>query len=150
MIYNPHQWFIAARQESELPLIQEFKKQKRVLCTSVGGSTEIDKSKKKLYDGEYAKYSVGADLGLEPNHYINIFGDFIIDVYLDIEVSEKINNFYMSNKSLTEEKIEELKKIVSQKGKNRLVISRNTKRAGRLRKKLSRDFFIPEPFRSNV
>ena len=150
MLYNPHQWFIAVRPESELPLIQEFEKQQRMLCTSVAGSTPIDKSMKKLYDGEYAKYSVGADLGLGNHRYINIFGEYIIDVYLDIEVSEKIENFYVDTQKLTEEKIAELRNIVSQKGKNRFVISRNAKRAHKLRKQLAKNFFIPEPFRSNL
>ncbi|MCB9809167.1 hypothetical protein H6776_02085 [Candidatus Nomurabacteria bacterium] len=150
MIYDPHQWFMAARKESELPLTQEFKKQKRLICTTVGHDTSIDKSIKKLYDGEYAKYTIDTSAKFKNNHYINIFNDFIIDVYLDLDVSKQIDNFYRTYNNLNKESIAELKAIVSQKRKNRFVISRNAKRAYKLRKQLAKNFFIPEPFRSHI
>lgn len=150
MIYGPHQWFMIARRESEAPLFEAFKKQKRLVCVTAGHDLPLDKKIRSSYDGEYAKYSAGIDFGFKNNHYINIFGDFIIDVYLDLEVSEQIDAFYQTIDKLTPEKIEELKAIVSQRGKNRLVISRNEKRAGKIRKQLAKNFFIPEPFRSNL
>jgi ribosomal protein S1 len=110
----------------------------------------MDKHAYKDFDKNYVKMTINTDLGYKLNHYINIFGDYIIDAYLDMENAKRIDEFYKKNKKISPNMIEELRVITNQKGRNRLVISKNKKRAHKLRKKLAKDFHIPEPFRSNL
>ena len=74
------------------------------------------------------------------NYYINVFGDFIIEAWLDPKTTIEINDFYLNKKVLSKEVKEELKNIVSKKGRNKLVISRNSRKASKTRSMFKKYF----------
>lgn len=150
MLWGPHQWFMIARKESETQLFEVFAEQDKLVCVSAGGKTPMDVASRQYYDGEHAKYSSGIDMSLKSNQYINVFGDYIIDVRLDEKVSRAIDNFYIKNKEESPRSAAELKKIVKTAGKNKFTVMRNRKKAQKLRRQLAKNFFIPETYRSGL
>jgi hypothetical protein len=68
----------------------------------------------------------------KPNYYVNIIGDYLIEVHLDKKSEEKINRFFKTFVEWTPQAREKLEAIVSSHGRTKLVVSRNAKKAARL------------------
>ena len=142
--YHPHHWFIIARPESEQALLQNFAENKKYLLLTVGDRLPFDKHVNSLISKEYVQYHMlGKQLFEKLNYYVNIIGDFVIEAWLDKNTEKKIERLYNTTAAVTPEKIERLREIVEQRGKNKIAISRNARKAERLRRKLRKYFYIP-------
>ncbi|MEZ4210786.1 MAG: hypothetical protein R3B39_00600 [Candidatus Paceibacterota bacterium] len=142
-IYNPHEWFLVAREESETALFKKFTNEKRQILVTVSGNTEIDKSMRKYFDGTYSQYYLSpVHLFKKPNYYLNIFGDYLIEAWIDEKTNEEIERFYKTHSELNKESIKSLKNIIASQGKNKISISRNKEKANKLKKMLGRDFYM--------
>ena len=78
----------------------------------------------------------------ENNYYLNIFGDFLIEVWLDKEIADEVESLYRTATSFDEAAKEKIQKILARQGRMRLVISRNHKKATKLKRILAKDFAI--------
>lgn len=135
LIYNPHEWFLLAREESEVYLFNKYKKDNKILYSYISHEDFLDKYVKKYFDGIHTKYYCQSKkLFKNDNYYVNVFGDFIIEVWLDKKVSAEIDLFYENTKELNEGSKNELLNIINKKGKNKLVISKNKKKSEDVRK----------------
>lgn len=142
-IYNPHEWFLIARKNSERECFSLITKRRRLLVT-VGGKTYLDSEVSKEFDHNMSQYHMLSNpMFSKNNYYFNIIGDFIIEVYIDKIISRLIENFYSKTENLNDEKVKELINIVENKGKSRLIISRDFKKADKLKKSLRKNFYIP-------
>ncbi|MDB5259969.1 MAG: hypothetical protein JWN37_200 [Candidatus Nomurabacteria bacterium] len=143
-LYNPHEWFLFARRESELELLRIIAVKRRLLILSTH-KTPLDLAVAKDFDGNRTQYYMH-DKPLFPknNYYYNVMGDFIIEVYIARQVIDAIEEIYSSSLSVNEEVIEKLKKTINIKGKTLLSISRNKKKAEKLKKEFYKHFYIPE------
>jgi hypothetical protein len=140
-IYNSHEWFLVAREESEKKLFTQIKDEKKSLLMLVGNREVLDIEIGKWFDGEQLQYFATTDKIFDKkNYYINVFGDFIIEAWLDPKTTIEINDFYLNKKVLSKEVKEELKNIVSKKGRNKLVISRNSRKASKTRSMFKKYF----------
>jgi hypothetical protein len=145
LMYNPHWWFAYSRNTSELAIVDFCKRQGTLLLETIGHNTPIDRAAARFMDGTTAQYHVRAKpLFPKDNYYINVLGEFIIDVWIDKKLHDQIEQLYHSETRVTKEWIDNLESLNTLKGKSILVISRNPKRADLLRKKLSRPFYIPK------
>lgn len=138
-IYNPHQLFIIAANESEneKTLFDNISKTGRSTYLLVGGKDYLDVESKKEFNQENTQYHATADTVFEKrNYYINTIGDFIIEAYLDEKVTARVDQFYKNTKVLNNETREQLENLVKNSGKTRLVISRNSKKKLRNYKRL--------------
>jgi hypothetical protein len=143
-IYNPHEWFILARQESELHLFNKLKDRKRHLWLTVGNKDPLDVYAKHFFDGTYLQYHMlDNPLFEKRNYYLNIFGDFIIEAFIDPETAQKVGAFYARVEAFDDTVIPNLQALVSQ-GRTKLTISRNTKKAAKLKKTLGQYFFVEQ------
>lgn len=143
-IYNPHEWFILARQESELHLFNKLKSQKRHLWLTVGNKDPLDVYAKHFFDGTYLQYHMLEKALFEKgNYYLNIFGDFIIEAFIDPDIAQSVDEFYTKTQVFDESVIPALQALISQ-GKTKLTISRNTKKAAKLKKLLGQHFFVAQ------
>jgi hypothetical protein len=139
-IYNPHEWFMLIRQESELHLFRKLAADKRQLWLLAGHRHTLDLHVKQFFDGTYLQYhTLSEPLFDKPHYYINVFGDFIIEAFLDVTVAEKIDQLYISASEWNEELKKELSTITT-KGKTRIVISHNTRKAKRIKKMIGKYF----------
>jgi hypothetical protein len=101
--------------------------------------TPYDVEFKKEFQNEYLQIAFseqGAD-------YQTIFADYIITTRISKQTTEKIEEVYKISNTL-EELEENLQKIGIEKKKVKLIIERNKEKAKKLRKKMSKDFFVPQ------
>lgn len=144
-LYNPHQWFLIAREKSEKELLSFVLKNKRQYLLTVGSSFPLDKHISSLFDGEQSQYYVrSASLFPKNNYYFNIIGDFIIEAWIDVDVANKVDDVYASSGAYTETIKKELEKIISSQGKTKLVISRNKRKADKYKSMLKKYFYFPK------
>lgn len=142
-IYNPHEWFLLAREEQETALFKRILDQKRQILITSPGQDPLDKFVKKYFDGTYAQYHLSPiELFKKPNYYLNIFSDYIIEVWIDEKTHEKIENFYKTNIEFNEEKRRLIQAIIATQGRNKLSISKNKERADKIKRMLKKDFYI--------
>ncbi|MBU1102588.1 hypothetical protein KJ853_02955, partial [Patescibacteria group bacterium] len=129
-VYNPHEWFAYARQETEQTLIKTMKEKNRQVLITVAHDDPLDRKLKKKFRSDLLQYDIADKKIFEKqNYYLNIFGDCLIEVFIDQKITKQIDEFFKKTKSFDDKAREELLKIVSKNGKNRLVISRNKKKA---------------------
>ncbi len=142
--YNPHEIWIhlnESRKQSEYSYYKSFKENKTHAFALFGGNTEHDKLMKKELQNEYLQIAVGVN-AFPNTDYPTIFGDYIITTRISKRLSEEIDQSYKESESriVLEEM---LKKIGIEKKKVKLVIERDREKAKKLRKKLSKEFFVP-------
>ena len=144
-IYNPHEWFMLARPETEKLLFGNIAGKGKQILATIGGTTFLDKMVSREFDGTVMQYHATDELLFDKrNYYLNIFDDFLIEAYLDENVTKKIDAFYQETKIWNKGSEEQLKKIIGSESKNKLVISRNRKKAEKLKKSLGKYFYIPK------
>jgi hypothetical protein len=143
--YNPHEIWIHlndSRKASEIAYFGAFKENKAYAFCLIGGNTEQDKSLKKELQNEYVQVAIGAE-HFSKTDYPTIFGDYIITTRISPRLAEEIEKCY--KESATTASLEAgLQKIGIEKKKVRLVIERDRQKAKKLRKKLSKEFFVPQ------
>lgn len=143
-IYDPHEWFMLAR-ETEEPLLKKIGLTGRQVLILVGGATFLDKMIIKKFENTAAQYHPTNELIFDKrNYYVNIFDDFIIEAYLDETTAKRIDDFYSTTTTWNNEKKILLKKIIADEGKNKLVISRNRKKAEKLKRIFKSYFYIKQ------
>lgn len=140
-LYNPHEWFFVARPESEIELFKNIHNDNKKIILYASGSTDLDVSIKKYFIPESQQYYAGGEyLFPKENYYVNIFGEYLIEAWLDPEISKQIDNFFSTHKEITSYASDELQEIIEKKGKNKMKISRNKSKAEKLRKKIGKYF----------
>lgn len=142
-VYNPHEWFLHARHDSEKAIFDRITKTGKQVLVIGGGNTSLDKSLTKEFDGKISQYYPTDEVIFEKrNYYLNIFDDFIIEAWIDENVAKKIDIFYQTTSTWNEDSKSVLKKIIETEGKNKLTISRNKRRADKLKKVFKKYFHI--------
>ena len=144
IVWNPHEWFAVGRKEEEQDIFKQFIAKKKYALYSIAGKTPLDQEFKKDWTNPFVSVSTGSTTVFADNYYLNIFDNIMIEVFIDEALSNKIAKFYQENQKTTPENIQAFEHLISQKYKVRMKISRNTKKSSALRKKLSRDFFVPK------
>lgn len=141
LIYNPHEWFLIAREVNETKLFEFIKNRGQQLGVAVGNQTLLDKMVRKHFDGVECMYDMLPDpLFEKTNYYVNIIGDYLIEVTLDQNISKEIDNFYNSHEVVGEKEKNELLDIVNKKSKNKFVISRNKRKTDLIKRKIAKNF----------
>ncbi len=141
-LYNPHEWFLLARTESETYLFNRLAKIGKKLFLFAGNKTTLDLYVAKYFDGKITNYFASdTKLFSKQNYYVNIFDDFLIEVWLDPKVSEAIDQFYKGTKDFDENAKKKLLEIIRHGGRNKLVINRNKRKADKIRNMFSK-FFV--------
>lgn len=134
-IYNPHEWFILARAESEKALFNNLSKTGRNTYILVDSKEFLDLQVAREFNQEKVHYHATKDKLFEKrNYYVNSVGDFIIEAYLDEDVTDKVDLFYQETKVINKDTRQKLQEMVMLSGKTKLVISRNKKKAANLQK----------------
>lgn len=132
--YNPHEWFFLARTESEKFLFFDLQKKKQKVWMLIGAASALDKHTGQYFDGKILQYYMTEEVLFEArNYYLNIFGEYIIEARLDEKVAEKVDEFYKTHTKVTDETTKLLTSLLTQ-GKTTITISRNKKKAEKLKK----------------
>ncbi len=143
LIYNPHEWFLIVRTENETSLFERIYNRGQKLAVLAGHSTPLDKSVRVHFDGKDGMYETPTELPFpKTNYYINVIGDFVIEAWLDVKMSEEINALYNQTSTINNDTKTQLETILTKKGKNKFSISHNKRKADLIRKKFKKYFFL--------
>ena len=143
--YNPHEIWIhlnESRKQSEYAYYQSFAQNKTHAFALFGGATPHDSAIKKELQNEFLQVAVGVEV-FSQTDYPTIFGDYIITTRISRRLSEEIEKAYRESVATAELEIR-LQKIGIEKKKVKLIIERDREKAKKLRKKLSKEFFVPQ------
>ncbi|PIZ95049.1 MAG: hypothetical protein COX81_01990 [Candidatus Magasanikbacteria bacterium CG_4_10_14_0_2_um_filter_37_12] len=141
--YNPHSWFFIAHPENEIKVRDLFVNNKRQYFVLSCHKKPFDLDIRHYFDGEWSQYYAQENIlfGRE-NYYVNIIGDFIIEVWIDKKVAQRIDEFYTTYTKLREKEKGVFKHIIEGRGKTKLVISRDSKKASKFKKQFIKPFWV--------
>ncbi len=141
-LYNPHQWFLIVRKESELSIIKEATRREISWVQLIAGKEDLDIEVKKYFDNKHARCHLLGEHVFEKNYYANCFGDFLIEVWLDEKATDEIENLYKMSKGSNDEVTNLLQDIIENKNySHKMKISKNAAKASKF-KNLFRKYFI--------
>lgn len=143
-VWNPHEWMVIGRKQEEANIFKEFEEKDRKAFYTIAGKTPLDMEFKKQWRSAHVAINVGSDITFPSNYYLNVFGDFVVEVFVDERLAGEIDAFYRQNTILDESGIAFFEEMIARKRPVRMRISRKPKKAGVLRKRLAKDFFIPQ------
>lgn len=142
-VYNPHEWFSYARQETERALIKTLKEKSMQVFMTVRHDDPLDRALKKVFNDDFIQYDIGnKQLAVKENYYFNVFGDYLIEVFVDPDISKQIDVFFKTHDKLDKSAEEELLRIIAMRGKNRLIISKNKTKTERYKRMLAKNFYV--------
>ncbi|MES3006101.1 MAG: hypothetical protein V4664_04105 [Patescibacteria group bacterium] len=146
-LYNPHQWFLIARKQSELNIIKDAKRRGVLWVQLIAGKKLLDVEVKKHFDGKQAKcHLLGEDV-FDKSYYVNCFGDFLIEVWLDNKAVIEIENIYSNYKVINDEVVRLLQNIIEKKGfAHKMKISKNISKTVKIKSLFKKYFLIAEDF----
>ncbi len=145
-LYNPHEWTALAREKSEKYMYGWIGKNKPKTFYAIGGNDFLDQEIRKNYASEQIEFSIAEKMGFENYYYLAILENYLIETYLDKNVSDEIEKVYKQEKD-EETASEKIKRIFKNKSKFKIVVSINSEKARRLKKKFEKVFFIPKEMR---
>lgn len=130
-----------SRKQSELDYYRSFIENKSYAFSLIGSNNQHDVEVKKNLQNEFVQWAVGTE-HFSKTDYITVFGDYIIVTRLTKRLADEIEECYKqsSNAKSLEGK---LQRIGIEKKKVRLIVEKNRDKAKKLRKKLSKEFFVP-------
>ncbi len=139
--YNPHQWFLLARRENELAYLKSLSKYSPLILMAIGSKTKADSNIQKTMKPlePKIKYSLVPKPLYPRNHFINVYGDIILEVTCEERIARAIDEWFIQPTT-----IEDLLTIIQQKSNVKLVISNNPRKATDIRKKIAKHFHIPK------
>jgi hypothetical protein len=140
-MYSSHEWSFLAREETETELMRKGEEEGHPWYAYISHKDPLDIFTKKKYFGRTSMAHVEDKFYFKENFYFNTYGDYIIEVTLDPKTQKSIDDFYKSYSVWDDHAKARLNFIVSHmKGRNKLTISRNAKKAEKY-KKLFRKYF---------
>ncbi|MCX6793472.1 MAG: hypothetical protein NTY12_05675 [Candidatus Falkowbacteria bacterium] len=142
-LFNPYEIWIqlSDRQQSEIDYLNKFSEDKRFCFFLLGKQNTCDQNFKKLYQSEYLQISLGAD-GFSERDYIAVISDYVITTKMSPAIIKTINNIYSS--TAPNDLSKKIEKIFAKSAAIKLKIERNENKAKKLRKRISKDFYIPK------
>lgn len=144
MICDPHYWFFVARPQTERDLLEYMTNAGRQFFMVVSGDSPIDREIKKFFNTDWLQYNF-KKFHDKNNYYVSVIGDYVIEGWLDVRICKKIEKLFNTNEAINPRLQHILSDILTLKGKNRLKISCNPKKAALLKKSFGKDFYIKKP-----
>lgn len=140
-VYDPHYWFYLARKETETQLLKKIVASERQFLMTVGGTTGLDLYIKKDFNSDYLQY-YSKPLFKQKNYYVTVVGDYLIEVFLDKDLAEKVDEVYANAKVLDKDVMSKFAQILSTEARSKIKISHNHKRATQMKNILKKSFFV--------
>lgn len=142
-LYNPYELWIELpdRRQSEIDYIKKFTIDKRYCFFLLGKENTQHKDFKQLYQSDYMRISLKAK-GFSDRDFIAVVADYIVTTKLSPAIVKTIENIYTSTKP--EDLSKKIEKIFAKSAAIKLKIERNENKAKKLRKKISKDFYVPK------
>jgi hypothetical protein len=144
---EPHEMWIhlADRFESQTEYIKSFEREKKFCFLVFGGTTFMDKEYKRQYQNEYLSVDLlDHPTFIKRDQFVTIIADTIITTIISEELSERIDAIYGSTQTIDPDFGKKIEAAFAHAGSVKLRIERNKEKAKRMRKQLSKNFYIPK------
>lgn len=138
--YDPHYWIYVARKESEQKLLEDIAKNNRQFLIVVGFDTPLDRLIKQDFTSYFVQYHI-QNLYEKDNYYFTVIGDYITEVFMNEQTTKKLEELYKQYHIITPDLLHEFQKLLVDKKKHRIKISRNAAKAEAMKKKLRKYFY---------
>jgi hypothetical protein len=139
--YDPHYWIYVARKEIEQKLLDDITKNNRQFLIVVGSATPLDRLTKKDFNDHHVQYHI-EKLYKKDNYYFTVIGDYITEVFMNEHTTKRLEELYLKYTTVCPELLAEFQKLLTDKRKHRIKISRNVVKAEKMKKKLRKYFYI--------
>lgn len=145
-IYNPHEWFAYGQPETEKVLIDDLLNKKRQTLITVSHRTTLNLELKNKFSGDFFQYNISLTRKFpKNNYYLNIYGDYLAEAFIDPIVSKQIDDFFVKTKIFDNKAKIQLERILSQDSRHKLIISKNKNKADKYKNILKKDFYVKKP-----
>ncbi len=141
--YDPHTWFFIAHPENERTVRDYTVAHGRRYLIVSAAHTPLDRVVRSEFNATTSQYHIVTKPLFPMHYYLNIIGDFLIEVWFDDAVVERMEQLYQDTKTLTAPVQATFRSTMEQRGRMKLVISHDKNKAQRLKKKLLKYFYIP-------
>jgi len=141
--YMPHEWFAIGREDVERNIFKAHEAKKKHMFYTIGGTTALDMLFKRRWQNAFVSVHVAQDIDFPRTYYLHVFEDFLIEVFVPEELARAIDAFYEQHTALTDDSRAFFDTLITQKSPVRMKISRKSKKAAHLRKKLLKHFYVP-------
>ncbi len=141
-LYNPHEWFIYDRPESEKNLFLWIAEKKKHFYLTIGTDTPLAREFKRKEQNKYVQIAIDEKFAVPKNEYVVVVGDYVIHAAYDKDVSAKIDSLFRRAKEFGEAEKEELEDILVSHKKSKVTIQENKSLADRWKKRLGKNFFL--------
>jgi hypothetical protein len=148
-VWMPHEWFVIGRKEVETNIFREFEINEKNVLFTIGGTTPLDTHFKRDWKNAFVSVFTTDANPFARTYHLHVFEDFLIEVFISEELSKEIDDFYNSHQELTPKDVAHFESLISKKSPVRMKISRKSKKAALLRKRLAKQFYIPKLLRSD-
>jgi hypothetical protein len=112
----------------------------------IGGTTLFDKNLKRNYSHQYQHYHFNKNYQFNRRDHLSVIGSYIIITRVSTLLAQ-ITDLLYENCSTEEELIEKLIIEFKKNGSVTMIVEHNKNKAKKLRKKISKDFYIPRELR---
>ncbi len=141
--YNPDQWFYYSRNKYEQNLIKAFRQKARLTLVTLVFKDPLNVKLKQMYSGGDIQYAFEPNLiNGKPNYYFGLMGEFLIEITVDPNLNNKLRDFFKKYSSFSTQAQQDVQTIINTLGKNKVTITRNSKKAYMFKKHLSKKFAI--------
>lgn len=139
-VYNPHDWFIIVRPETERLHAERLLARRPVFLT-IGGATVLDRQTADL--GRKDGYECTVTSRIKTESYVAIIGPYVTETRISKRGAADIAAIFETSPSL-EEARGRLAALAAKRIPVRISIEKDECKANEWKRRLSRDFFIPK------
>ena len=141
--WMPHEWFVIGREEVERNLFKKHVERQKYMCHTIGGTTPLDKGYQREWENPFVSIYTTDEALFPRTYYLHVFEDFLIEVFVIEELALEIDQFYSAHEKLTPQDKALFENLITKHSPVRMKISRRKKKAAILRKRLTKNFYLP-------
>jgi len=141
-IWNPHHWFVFAREQEESILFDWLNSNQKKTYLLIGNNFDLDVEAKKLLLSEQVRVNLDPHANLKSDKYFVVIGDYIMTTTYSPEFIAEVATIFKDYKRDSYLKISDLQTLISQPLKGKIVMEKNKAKALKLSRQISKDFFL--------
>jgi DNA-binding PadR family transcriptional regulator len=136
-LYNPHDWFLLLREETEKIHIRILSARRRKTFLAVHGHTFLDKQIMKNRRGDDFHCSINSKVNTD--EYIAVLEDYVLKIKLGNRENRIIESIFEAAEDVEDAKSSMYE--IDENVESTLVIEKNKMKAAKWRKRISNEFF---------
>lgn len=141
--YCPHQiWnYVPTREKSVSEYTKDHEESGIFHYFTLGGKTDLDRKYRKKYTGNYYKIELLVINSIKRNIHASVLGDIVVTSKIEKSLAKKLDSTYLLNEQSEKKEILIIDTLSNQHN-GTIVIERNKQNAEKLRKQISKPFYI--------